>query len=161
MSAAGFRWAAAALLTLSGFCAGNARRQHLTARRRTLEAIIALLTRLRQEIAYRRRDLDRLYQAVAGGCGPGDPLAQTIRSAGSFRQMAPPAVLRQEEADCFAACFAELGHADAKQECARLDYSLQRFGLFLEKAREEEQRSASLDCRLGIAAGAVLGMLIL
>ncbi len=60
MSAVALRWAAAALLAVCGFCAGDARRQKLVRRRRTLEQTIALLTRLRQEIAYRRTDLGQL-----------------------------------------------------------------------------------------------------
>ena len=75
--------------------------------------------------------------------------------------MQPPSTLREEEAACFAACFSGLGHADAKQECARLDYYRERFDDFLNQAREEEQRSASLDRRLGLAVGAMLGLLVL
>ena len=81
--------------------------------------------------------------------------------ADGFGQMAPPAPLAAEEAACFAECFAALGRADAGQECARLDYYLARFQSFLGQVREEEARSASIDRRLGLAAGAVLGLLIL
>ena len=75
--------------------------------------------------------------------------------------MVPPEPLKTEEAACFTACFADLGRADAKQECARLDYYLQRFDGFLTCAKEEEQLSAHLDRRLGLAAGAMLGLLML
>lgn len=161
MSGAVFRLTAAVLLTVGGFCVGEARRQKLTARRRTLESVLELLTRLRQEIAYRRTDLNRLYAILAAGCGPGSPLERSFRDAEGFGQMQPPATLRDEEAACFAACFGGLGHADAKQECARLDYYKERFGGFLDQAREEEQRSTSLDRRLGLAVGAMLGLLVL
>lgn len=160
MSGAVFRLTAAILLTVGGFCVGEARRQKLSARRRTLEAVLELLTRLRQEIAYRRTDLNRLYAALAAGCSPGDPLAKSFGAAG-FGQMEPPAALAGEEAACFSACFRGLGHADAQQECARLDYYRERFDGFLDQAREEEQRSASLDRRLGLAVGAMLGLLVL
>ena len=48
-----------------------------------------------------------------------------------------------------------------RRACAQLDYYLRRFGVFLEKAREEERLSASMDRRLGLAAGAILGLLVL
>ena len=65
MSGTALRLAAAALLTLCGFCAGDTRRQKRTARRRTLEEIVGLLMRLRQEIACRRTDLNRLYRTLS------------------------------------------------------------------------------------------------
>ena len=61
----GLRWAAALLLTAAGFCAGDARRQRLAARRRALEETAGLLARLRQEIGYRRADLGLLYRTLA------------------------------------------------------------------------------------------------
>lgn len=161
MSGAVFRLTAAVLLTVGGFCVGEARRQKLTARRRALESVLELLTRLRQEIAYRRTDLNRLYAVLAAGGSPGGPLEKVFRDAEGFGQMQPPTTLREEEAACFAACFGGLGHADAKQECARLDYYRERFDGFLNQAREEEHRSASLDRRLGLAVGAMLGLLVL
>lgn len=161
MSGAVLRLTAAVLLTVGGFCVGEARRQKLAARRRSLEAVLELLTRLRQEIAYRRTDLNRLYSILAAECSPGGPLEKVFRAADGFGQMQPPSALHPEEAACFAACFGSLGHADAKQECARLDYYRERFGGFLDQAREEEQRSANLDRRLGLAAGAMLGLLVL
>ena len=157
----GLRWAAALLLAAGGFCAGDARRQGLTARRCALEEIIGLLTRLRQEIGYRRADLGRLYRTLAEEYGPAGALGRAMRQADGFGRMQPPACLGQAEADCFAECFAALGRADAGQECARLEYYLARFGEFLARAREEEAHSASIDRRLGLAAGAVLGLLIL
>ena len=71
MSAAALRWAAAALLAICGFCAGDARRQKLARRRRTLEQTIALLTRLRQEIAYRRTDWDSCTAPWQPSTAPG------------------------------------------------------------------------------------------
>ncbi len=157
----GLRWAAALLLMLGGFCAGDARRQGLTQRRRALEELAGLLARLRQEIGYRRADLGRLYRALAAGYGPASPLGRAMAGAESFAQMAPPGALRSGEAACLAECLAALGRADAGQECARLEYYQARFERFLAAAREEEARSAAIDRRLGLAAGAVLGLLIL
>ena len=157
----GLRWAAALLLTAAGFCAGDARRQRLAARRRALEETAGLLARLRQEIGYRRADLGPLYRTLAAEYGPASALGRAMGRADGFGQMPPPAPLAAEEAACFAECFAALGRADAGQECARLDYYLARFQSFLDRVREEEARSASIDRRLGPAAGAVLGLLIL
>ena len=157
----GLRWAAALLLTAAGFCAGDARRQRLAARRRALEETAGLLARLRQEIGYRRADLGPLYRTLAAEYSPASALGRAMGRADGFGQMAPPAPLAAEEAACFAECFAALGRADAGQECARLDYYLARFQSFLDRVREEEARSASIDRRLGLAAGAVLGLLIL
>lgn len=161
MSSGTLRLAAAVLLTVCGFCAGDIRRQKLSARRRTLEDIIALLTRLRQEISYRRTDLGLLYRTLAAEQQTGGPLDVSFQKGDSFHQMMPPAALQPEEADCFAACLSSLGHTDAKQECARLAYYLERFEGFLAQAKEEERLSASLDRRLGLAVGAMLGLLVL
>ena len=155
------RLLAAALLAAGGFCAGDARRQRMTARRMALEEAIGLLTRLRQEIGYRRADLGRLYPVLAAEQDPRTPLGRAMGAADAFGQVEPPAPLRPEEADCLRACLADLGRAGAGQECARLDYYLARFQSFLDRVREEEARSASIDRRLGLAAGAVLGLLIL
>lgn len=161
MSGTALRLAAAALLTLCGFCAGDTRRQKRSARRRTLEEIVGLLIRLRQEIACRRTDLNRLYQTLAPEYPPDSPLKQIFLQGSSFQSLPPPDLLEQEQAACFLECFSGLGRTDAKQECARLDYYLQRFGDFLTKARQEEQLSIHLDRRLGLAAGALLGLLVM
>ena len=161
MNGTALRLAAAALLTLCGFCAGDTRRQKRSARRRTLEEIVGLLIRLRQEIACRRTDLNRLYQTRASAYPPDSPLKQIFLHGSSFQKLLPPDLLEQEQAACFSECFAGLGRTDAKQECARLDYYLQRFGDFLTKARQEERLSLHLDRRLGLAAGALLGLLVM
>ena len=161
MNGTALRLAAAALLTLCGFCAGDTRRQKRSARRRTLEEIVGLLIRLRQEIACRRTDLNRLYQTLASAYPPDSPLKQIFLQGSSFQKLLPPDLLEQEQAACFSECFAGLGRTDAKQECARLDYYLQRFVDFLTKARQEERLSLHLDRRLGLAAGALLGLLVM
>ena len=162
MNGTALRLAAAALLTLCGFCAGDTRRQKYTARRRTLEEIVGLLLRLRQEIDCRRTDLNRLYQTLASAYPPDSPLKQIFLHGSSFQKLLPPDLLEQEQAACFSECFAGLGRTDAKQECARLDYYyLQRFDGFLTQARQDEQLSLSLDRRLGLAAGALLGLLVM
>ena len=155
------RWAAAVLLAAGGLCVGEARCQQLAQRRRALEEATALLARLRQEIGYRRADLGRLYAVLAAEYGPASALGRAMAAAESFGQMPPPAPLRQEEAACLTECLAALGRADAGQECARLDYYRERMDGYLDRAEEEERRSAAIDRRLGLAAGAVLGLLAL
>lgn len=161
MSGISLRLAAAALLTLCGFCAGDTRRQKCTARRRTLEEITGLLMRLRQEIHCRRSDLNWLYRALSSEYSLDSPLKKIFCQGTCFQNLRPPALLNQEQAACFIECFSGLGRTDAKQECARLDYYLQRFDLFLSRARQDEQLSLSLDRRLGLAAGALLGLLVM
>jgi len=161
MNGTALRLAAAALLTLCGFCAGDTRRQKYTARRRTLEEIVGLLLRLRQEIDCRRTDLNRLYRALSSEYPPDSPMKAVFYQGTCFQNLHPPALLNREQAACFAECFSGLGHTDAKQECARLDYYLQRFDGFLTQARQDEQLSLSLDRRLGLAAGALLGLLVM
>ena len=161
MSGTALRLAAAALLTLCGFCAGDTRRQKRTARRRTLEEIVGLLMRLRQEIACRRTDLNRLYRTLSSEYPLDSPMKKIFCQESCFKTLHPPALLDQEQAACFSECFSGLGRSDAKQECARLDYYLQRFDGFLTKARQDEQLSLHLDRRLGLAAGALLGLLVM
>lgn len=161
MNGLALRLTAAILLTLCGFCAGDTRRQNRSARRRTLEEITGLLLRLRQEIACRRTNLNWLYQMLASEYQTDSPLKKLFCQGTCFQELQPPALLKQEQARCFTECFAGLGHTDAKQECARLDYYLQRFDAFLIIARKEEQISMNLDRRLGLAAGALLGLLVM
>lgn len=161
MSNTFLRMAAAALLTLCGFCVGDIRRQNRSSRRRILEEIVGLLMRLRQEIACRRTDLNCLYQILASEYPLGGPLKKSFCVGTSFQNLQPPMLLEQEQAACFVECFSGLGRTDARQECARLDYYLQRFDVFLTRARQDEQLSLSLDRRLGLAAGALLGLLVM
>lgn len=161
MSSTALRLAAAALLTLCGFCAGDTRRQKRSARRRILEEIMGLLMRLRQEIACRRTDLNQLYQTLTSEYPPDSLLKNIFLQGSCFQKLPPPDLLEKEQAACFSECFSGLGRTDAKQECARLDYYLQRFNDFLTKARQDEQLSLNLDRRLGLAVGALLGLLVM
>lgn len=161
MSSIALRLTAAVLLTIGGFCAGDARRQKRSARRRTLEDIVGLLTRVQQEISCRRTDLNQLYRTLASEYPPDTPMGQIFCRGSCFQKLRLPSFLDRKQAACFAECFTGLGHADAKQECARLDYYLRRFEDFLAKAKEEESISLDLDRRLGLAAGALLGLLMM
>ncbi len=161
MSVWAFRCAAAALLTAGGLCVGEARCQRFAARRRALEETVGLLCRIREEIDYRRADLGGLYRSLSAEYPPDGPLGRAMRAADGFCRLAPPAALGRAEGACFAECMAGLGHSGARQECSRLDYYVRRFEDFLSQARQAEACSRSLDRRLGFAAGAMLGLLVL
>ena len=141
-----FHWAAAALLLLCGWLAGSAfqvrTEQHILQLQRTVE----LLQRIRQEIAYRRLDLEQLLESDAA------PKLQEI-----------PAPERFDDAErlCFEQCFAGLGQSEAAQECERLDYYSARFEAFLHQAQQKAASGQGLPCRLGLAAGAVAALILL
>ena len=141
-----FHWAAAALLLLCGWLTGSAfqvrTEQHILQLQRTVE----LLQRIRQEIAYRRLDLEQLQESDAA------PKLQEI-----------PAPERFDDAErlCFEQCFAGLGQSEAAQECERLDYYSARFEAFLHQAQQKAASRQGLPCRLGLAAGAVAALILL
>lgn len=151
------RWAGALLLVLCGWCAGEAHRRSVCAHGDDLRRTQALLQRIRQEIAYRHVELNRLYRQLCaeGFCRlPGKP-------AESFQQLAPPGTFSAEERACFTECMSGLGRTEAQQECERLDYYIQRFADFRQAAQKKEQEAAALDRRVGLAAGAMLALLFL
>ena len=141
-----FHWAAAALLLLCGWLTGSAfqvrTEQHILQLQRTVE----LLQRIRQEIAYRRLDLEKLLESDAA------PKLQEI-----------PAPERFDDAErlCFEQCFAGFGQSEAAQECERLDYYSARFEAFLHQAQQKAASGQGLPCRLGLAAGAVAALILL
>ena len=140
-----FHWAAAALLLLCGWLTGSAfqvrTEQHILQLQRTVE----LLQRIRQEIAYRRLDLEQLQSDAA-------PKLQEI-----------PAPERFDDAErlCFEQCFAGFGQSEAAQECERLDYYSARFEAFLHQAQQKAASGQGLPCRLGLEAGAVAALILL
>lgn len=141
------------LLPLCGWLAGDAVQAktalHLAALQRTIE----LLQRIRQEIQYRRADLQSLYRQL---CREG-LLAQT--PGGALQQLSAPEDLLAAERVCFTECFRGLGRAEAAQECERLDYYTARFEDYLQQARRAAQRQAGLPHRLGLAGGIMLALL--
>lgn len=145
----------ALLLVLCGWCAGETHRKYISARSAALRQTQALLQRIRQEIAYRRIDLNRLYRQLCaeGLCGP--------PAEGGFQRMPPPGSFSAEEKACFAECMAGLGRTEAQQECERLDYYIQRFADFRREAEQKEREAAALDRKIGLAAGAMLALLFL
>ena len=94
----------ALLLPLCGWLAGDAIQaravQHLAA----LQKCLALLERIRQEVAFRRADLQQLYAEL---CREG------ILESGArcLQEAPPPEGLTREEQQCFRTCMSGLGRA--------------------------------------------------
>ena len=141
------------LLPLCGWLAGDALQAKTALHLATLQRTIELLQRIRQEIQYRRVDLQSLYRQL---CSEG-LLAQT--PGGTFQQLSAPERLSAAERACFAECFGGIGRAEAAQECERLSYYIARFEDYLQQARCTAQRQAGLPHRLGLAGGMMLALL--
>ena len=117
-----------------------------------MQQTIALLQRIRQEILYRRADLQALYRQL---CREGI-LPQT---AATLQQTpALSAALTPEEQRCFRECMDGLGRTEAVQEGERLQYYIARFEGFRQQAGQEEAARAGLPHKLGLAAGAALAL---
>lgn len=152
---AAFHWAAAALLLLCGWLTGSAfqvrTEQHILQLQRTVE----LLQRIRQEIAYRRLDLEQLQRCLVQ--------EKLLESDAAPKLQEIPAPERFDDAErlCFEQCFAGLGQSEAAQECERLDYYSARFEAFLHQSQQKAASGQGLPCRLGLAAGAVAALILL
>ena len=133
------------LLPLCGWLAGDAVQARTTLHLTALQHTIELLQRIRQEIQYRRADLQSLYRQL---CREG-MLAQT--HGGTLQQLPAPERLSAAERACFTECFDGLGRAEAAQECERLGYYTARFEDYLQQARRTAQQQAGLPHRLGLA----------
>ena len=137
-----FHWVGAALLPLCGWLTGAAlqagKEQHILQLRHTVE----LLRRIRQEVAYRRPDMELLCRCLIQ--------EGLLTPAEKLQALAPPASFRAEERLCFEQCFSGLGQCEAA-----------RFEAFLQQAQQEAAACAGLSCRLGLAAGAVLALIFL
>jgi hypothetical protein len=161
------RGGGAALLTFCGWYAGLLHQRGVRAHRVELEQAERLLLRIRQEIEYRHRALDELYRALLQEGPEGTiacfapPDAQKPQENASFRSLRPPQSFSAEERACFAECMAELGHTEARQECDRLQFYVERFAQFRLRAVEAERKAAALDRKLGFAGGATLALLLL
>ena len=143
------------LLPLCGWLAGNAVQAETTLHLAALQRTIELLQRIRQEIQYRRADLQSLYrQLCREGFLPQAP-------GGTLQQLPAPERLSATERACFAECFANLGRAEAAQDCERRDYYTARVEAYLQQARRTAQRQAGLPHRLGLAGGMMLALLFL
>lgn len=141
------------LLPLCGWLAGDAVQARATLHLTALQHTIELLQRIRQEIQYRRADLQSLYrQLCREGLVPQIP-------GGTLQQLAAPWQLSAAECACFAECFSGIGRAEAAQECERLSYYTARFEDYLQQARRTAQRQAGLPHRLGLASGMMLALL--
>ena len=143
------------LLPLCGWLAGDAVQARTTLHLTALQHTIELLQRIRQEIQYRRADLQSLYrQLCREGLVPQIP-------GGILQKLPAPEQLSAAERACFTECIGNLGRAEAAQECERLDYYTTRFEDYLQQARRTAQRQAGLPHRLGLAGGMMLALLFL
>lgn len=88
-----FHWMGAALLPLCGWLTGAAlqagKEQHILQLRHTVE----LLRRIRQEVAYRRPDMELLCRCLIQ--------EGLLTPAEKLQALAPPASFRAEERLCF------------------------------------------------------------
>ena len=143
-----FHWAAAALLLLCGWLTGSAFQART-------EQHILQLQRIRQEIAYRRLDLEQLQRCLVQ--------EKLLESDAAQKLQEIPAPERFDDAErlCFEQCFAGFGQSEAAQECERLDYYSARFEAFLHQAQQKAASGQGLPCRLGLAAGAVAALILL
>ena len=136
----------ALLFPLCGWLAGDAIQartvQHLAA----LQKCLALLERIRQEVAFRRADLQQLYAEL---CREG------ILESGArcLQEAPPPEGLTREEQQCFRTCMSGLGRAEAQQECEQ--QALQQ------TAEHAARRQAGLPRKLGLAAGMAMALLLI
>ena len=139
-----FRIFGALLFLLCGWLAGDAVRQKTDRHLRALEQTLLLFQRLRQEIYYRRTDLQQLYFCL------------------QQEELVPAAeALSQEEQRVFEECISGLGRAEADQECERMEYYIARFQDSLHQAQTAAQAQAGLPQKLGLAAGAVLALVLI
>ena len=143
------------LLPLCGWLVGDAVQTKTTLHLAALQRTIELLQRIRQEIQYRRADLQSLYRQLCR-----EDLVPQI-PGGTLQQLPAPERLSVAERACFAECFGGLGRTETAQECERLDYYTARFDDYLQQARRTAQRQAGLPHRLGLAGGMMLALLFL
>lgn len=120
-----------------------------------MQRTVELLQRIRQEIAYRRLDLEQLQRCLVQ--------EKLLESDEAQKLQEIPAPERFDDAErlCFEQCFAGLGQSEAAQECERLDYYSARFEAFLHQAQQKAASGQGLPCRLGLAAGAVAALILL
>lgn len=151
-----FRIIGAALFPLCGWFAGDSLRQKTDRHLRALMQVLELFQRIRQEIEFRRADLQQLYQRLLR-----ENLLPQNKEIQTLQQVQSPAELSAAEQQCFTECMKGLGKAEARQECERLDYYIARFREYQKKAQQEAQKQADLPQKLGLAAGTVLALMFL
>ena len=125
-----------------------------TLKREVDERITAHVERIRQEVAFRRSDLQQLYAEL---CREG------ILESGArcLQEAPPPEGLTREEQQCFRTCMSGLGRAEAQQECEQLDYYRARLQALQQTAEHAARRQAGLPRKLGLAAGMAMALLLI
>ena len=144
----------ALLFPLCGWLAGDAIQartvQHLAA----LQKCLALLERIRQEVAFRRADLQQLYAEL---CREG------ILESGArcLQEAPPPEGLTREEQQCFRTCMSGLGRAEAQQECQRLALYITQFEAFRDDLTPRLNVTMELAHKMGFSVGLAAAILLL
>jgi len=146
----------ALLLPLCGWLAGDAFRQKTDTHIEALERTIELFQRIRQEIDFRRADLQSLCRQLQR-----EKLLPQAEESLPLQELPAPDALFPAERDCFSECMSGLGRTEAQQECERLDYYIVRFQGYLQQARQDARKQAGLPQKLGLAAGAVMALVLL
>lgn len=146
----------ALLLPLGGWLAGDAVQQRSREHCEALIWAIELLQRIRQEIEFRRADLNLLYSQLLH-----EGILEESGECKCLQQVSAPHSLSPAERRCFEECISRLGRTDAAQECEQLCYYIARFQEYLARARQNETAQAGLSHRLGFAAGAILALVML
>lgn len=142
------------LLPLCGWLVGDAVQTKTAEQLAALQGTIRLLQRIRQEILFRRADLQQLLRQLRQEKWITD-------TAASLQTLPAPPALTSAQKQCFAECMSGLGRNAAEQEGERLDYYIARFTAELQQAQQSAQARAGLPHRLGLAAGAVLALAIM
>lgn len=150
------RYIGVLLLPFCGWLVGDACRQRSAIHVQELEATLVLLQRIRQEIVFRRADLEKLFRILWE-----DGVLNAFSEGASLHALLPPDSFSKEERQCFLECMQGIGRACAEQEAQRLEYYLARFVSFREQAERSANAQAGLPHKLGVAAGAVLALVFL
>ena len=150
-----FHWAAAALLLLCGWLTGSAfqarTEQHILQLQRTVE----LLQRIRQEIAYRRLDLEQLQRCLVQ-----EKLLESD-AAPKLQEIPAPEDLMMRNAFALSSALPALAKAKRHRNANDWIITLARFEAFLHQAQQKAASGQGLPCRLGLAAGAVAALILL
>ena len=141
-------------LVLCGWCVGDGFAARAQAHQNALQRTIELLERIRREIEFRRTDLSILFLTFQreGLVGQADSSMQTLT---------PYSALTRQEKAVFQECISMLGHAEAPQECQRLNLYIEQFRAFQERSRPALQTTQELSHKIGLALGLAAAVLLL
>jgi stage III sporulation protein AB len=170
------KMAGAILVCLSSALTGYMLAGGLTARVRSLQALLVGLQNLETEIHYGATPLPEALREVARRCGPptaalfetaarylGDPAGYTAGEAWqrALEEWRGEAHLRASEAAILNGLGTCLGRSDREDQVKHLRLAREQLGLCLARAEEEAARGVKLWSYLGLTAGPALVLLLL